>query len=320
LAYFLGQKGKAFFTVANVVEQFKLALRGADALLVALCAIKMLHRVNDGTGWGTEAYSITKEAAEYLDPENEFFIGGLLEMEYQNYITPAGLVEALKTGKPKAGGGDIFNTDVDSTKTFLKGMHSISARPAEFLTRLFPFEKYNCILDVGGGSGVFLVHILQKFPNMTGILLDLKHPCLIANEIFNENKISDRTQTAALDMFQDPWPSHFSFATSSTNKTVDIVFFSQVLHDWPEDFGKKLLQKAYHVLPPKGVVMINEKLLDDDRTGPVATAMVNISMLYWVEGQQYTKGKLEELLLSVGFKNIKLLKTVSYWSVVYGEK
>jgi len=43
-------------------------------------------------------------------------------------------------------------------------------------------------------------------------------------------------------------------------------------------------------------------------------------MLFWVEGQQYTKAKLEELMLSVGFKNIKHLKTVGYWSVVYGEK
>jgi len=150
---------------------------------------------------------------------------------------------------------------------------------------------------------------------MKSILVDLKNACLIAEENFKANSLSNRTQIILLDMFNDTWPKQFDNDTP-----VDVILFSQILHDWPVGVGQNLLKKAFELLPPKGVVIVNEKLLEDDRSGPAANAMVSLDMLYWVDGQQYTRAKIEELMLSVGFKNIKQVKTSGYWSIVYGEK
>jgi len=101
---------------------------------------------------------------------------------------------------------------------------------------------------------------------------------------------------------------------------IDIVFFSQILHDWDIPTATKLLARAYEVLPTGGAVLVHEKLLNNERSAPSASAMVSISMLFWTEGQQFTFAKLAQMMTSVGFKDPKKIDTVGYWSVVYATK
>jgi len=280
----------------------------------------LLKRVdgNVDAEWGTEKYSLTTVASEYLDPTGQFYLGNLFEMEYRNYLTPQGLVDVMKSGKPKAAGGDIWEaveTSYEETKSFIMSMHSISARPAEALSRMFPFGNYKCILDIGGGSGVYPVFILKKHPHMKAIMADLKNVCKVAEEVFKSNSVSDRAKTAPLDMFKDPLPTQFDASTP-----VDIIFFSQILHDWTVDVATKLLRRAYEVLPKGGVLIVNEKLLDDKRSSPSETAMCSVSMLFWTEGQQFTHKKLKEMMLQVGFHDPQKVDTVGYWSFVWATK
>lgn len=82
----------------------------------------------------------------------------------------------------------------------------------------------------------------------------------------------------------------------------------------------KILQNAYNILNPGGIVLINEKLLNEERSGPIAVANVSIDMLWMVDGQQYNFKKLSEMLLKIGFKEPHELKTVQYWSLVWATK
>ncbi|MBZ0268987.1 methyltransferase, partial [bacterium] len=69
-------------------------------------------------------------------------------------------------------------------------------------------------------------------------------------------------------------------------------------------------------------VLIHEKLVDDDGRGPRANALVNLDMLLWTEGQQFTFADLRELLTRAGFPvpGVKRTATAGYWSAVTARK
>lgn len=72
--------------------------------------------------------------------------------------------------------------------------------------------------------------------------------------------MEDRVVAMGGDMWKDEYPTNQTFPDGYDGK-VDMILYSQILHDWPRDKGKFLLQKAYDALAEGGVVLINEKLL-----------------------------------------------------------
>ena len=77
---------------------------------------------------------------------------------------------------------------------------------------------------------------------------------------------------------------------------------------------------AFAALPPGGRIVIHEKLVEDDDSGPLANQLVHLDMLVWTEGQQYRVSELTDLLERGGFTHVERLRTAGYWSVVHGLK
>ena len=67
-------------------------------------------------------------------------------------------------------------------------------------------------------------------------------------------------------------------------------------------------------------MLVHEKLLLDDKTGPLANSLVSLDMAYATEGQQFSGSELRLMLTRVGLTNTRIRPTVGYWSVVSGEK
>jgi len=100
----------------------------------------------------------------------------------------------------------------------------------------------------------------------------------------------------------------------------DLHFYGQIYHDWPPEKCQWLTQKSFASLEAGGRIIIHEKLLNDDKTGPFAIAAFSISMLLWTEGQQYSGGELSAMLTAAGFTDIEVKPTSGYWSIVTGYK
>jgi acetylserotonin N-methyltransferase len=67
----------------------------------------------------------------------------------------------------------------------------------------------------------------------------------------------------------------------------------------------------HDALPPDGAVLIAEKLLDDDKSGPSWAQMQNLNMLTCTEGKERTLAEYESLLKQVGFVNVSGCRTTS---------
>lgn len=188
-------------------------------------------------------------------------------------------------------------------------MHAHSLPAAVGAARLYDFSGISRVVDVGGGSGCFMVAAAQAHPHLRCTVLELPTMCEVAKGYIESGGVADRVDTCAVDMFREPWPSGY-----------DALFFSNVWHDWNMRTCEWLAARAFEALPAGGRILLHEMLLDDDGNGPVTAAAFSMLMLLATQGQQFTAGELKAILEAAGFAGIDVTPTHPYYSVVTGYK
>lgn len=288
----------------ELCARLELSPRGARALLAALAATGL---VEESGG----CYSLAEDAALYLVRGKPGSLHGLVDLEVEHFLSPAALLDAVRTGRPSVYGGadpwEAHAADPAAAAAFTAAMHAVSERPAAGFAEVVDFSRTERVLDVGGGSGALSIAVARAWPHVRCVVWDLPVVCGLAREYAERAGVADRVGAEPGDMFAEPFPTGF-----------DAVILSQILHDWSFDAGRSLLARAFAALPPGGRVLIHEKLVDDDGPGPLANALVHLDMLVWTEGQQYGEGELRELLGEAGFADVRRRATAGYWSVVEG--
>ncbi|MGQ0720279.1 MAG: methyltransferase [Candidatus Eiseniibacteriota bacterium] len=291
---------------AAVGERLRFHARPLRALLAALFAMGLLERKG-------ERFALSADAADYLVRGRPGWLGGLIDMEVEQFLSPASMIEALEKGRPTIYGDvdpwEVHRADHARARAFTAAMHSISERPAAGFAEVVDFSRVRRLLDVGGGSGALSLAVARAWPQVCCVIFDLAVVCDIAREYAAAASLAERVTAEPGDMFADELPSGF-----------DAVLYSQILHDWPPEKDAFLLAKAHAALPPGGIVLVHEKLVEDDGRGPLANALVNLDMALWTEGQQFSEAELRELLGAAGFVDVERRPTAGYWSVVIGRK
>jgi SAM-dependent methyltransferase len=287
-------------------ERLRFHARPLRALLAALLAMGLLERQG-------EHFALSADAADYLVRGKPGWLGGLIDMEVERFLSPASMIEALEKGRPTVYGDvdpwEAHQADPARARAFTAAMHSISERPAAGLAEVVDFSRVRRLLDVGGGSGALSLAVARAWPDVRCVVFDLPVVCAIAREYAAAANLADRVTAEPGDMFAGEFPSGF-----------DAVLYSQILHDWSPEKCGLLLEKAHAALPPGGIVLVHEKLVDDDGGGPLANALVNLDMALWTEGQQFSEVELRRMLGAAGFFDVERRPTAGYWSVVLGRK
>jgi hypothetical protein len=260
-----------------------------------------------------DRYALTPAALSYLVRGRPEDLSGLIDLEFESFITPAGLLKAIESDAPQVYGASdpwqVHGRDQEKARRFSRAMKSISAKPARALARKAFWAGRRHLLDVGGGAGVFSIACLEEWPDLRATVLEIEPVCLLAEQEARDAGVSDRLRTVPADMFRDRWPSG-----------ADTILFSQILHDWPPDRGRILVNRAFEALGSGGMVLVHEKLLDSRRSSPLANALVGLDMLLWTEGQQYSEAQLKTVLESEGFRDVQAEPTSGYWTVTRARK
>ena len=66
-----------------------------------------------------------------------------------------------------------------------------------------------------------------------------------------------------------------------------------------------LLKKVWERLPSGGALLIAEKLLNDNKSGPIPALMQSLNMLVCTEGKERTLAEYTALLREAGFTQIE---------------
>ena len=188
-------------------------------------------------------------------------------------------------------------------------MHAHSVPAAVGVARNYDFTGVKRVLDVGGGSGCFMVAAAQAHPHLRATVMELPAMCDAAKAYIESGGVADRVDSCAVDMFRQPWPRGY-----------DALFFSNIWHDWNVRTCQWLAARAFEALPSGGRILLHEMLLDEDGGGPVTAASFSMLMLLATQGQQFTFGELRDILTGAGFTRVDVTVTHHYYSVVTGYK
>jgi hypothetical protein len=294
-------------TLPEVCDRLQLVRRPAEALLMVCVSLGLLQ-VQDGR------YRLTPLAEDHLLDNSPTYFGGLLDLWITNasVLTFESVKRTLLTDAPQPyGEGEAFQShaaQADLARAFTRAMHSNSMGPALVWPDTLDLSGHQLMLDVGGGSGAHCIGATRRWPHLQGIVFDMAPVCEVAQECITRAGLQSRISTQVGDIWQDPFPA------------ADVHFYGQIYHDWPVEKCQFLTKKSFESLAPGGRIILHEKLLNDEKTGPFAIAAFSIAMLLWTEGEQYSGRELSAMLTEAGFTDIEVKPTWGYWSIVTGRK
>lgn len=278
----------------NLARDLKANPDALERLLDACVGLRLLKRDGD-------RYANSPAAAAYLCRGSPRQITGYIR--YSNSILWqlwAHLEDAVREGTHRwkqAFGlegsifANLFRSDEDR-REFLLGMHGYGLITSPEVVKAFDLSRFRRLVDLGGATGHLAVAACQRYPSLRAAVFDLPSVIPQAREQIQASGVADRIELIGGDFFNDPLPEGDLFAVG------------RILHDWSEDKIRKLLRAIYDRLPPEGALLIAEKLLDDDKTGPRWAQLQSLNMLLCTEGKERTLVEYASLLRAAGFERV----------------
>jgi len=290
-------------TIEKISQDLNIEKRPAEMLLNACVALDLL--IKEGKG-----YKNTPEANEFLVKGKPTYYGDMMLMSGLR-DSLKNLKKAILTNSPiDAGGLAKRMEDQEQAKVFTKAMHNNAVGPAMVLSKKFDFSNYKKLLDLGGGSGAFSIILAKEYSNLKATVFDLPNVCSVAEEYIKKADAESKVNTVAGNFFKDEFPENH-----------DVVLLSQIIHSWSVEENKTLLKKVYNYLPENGVVIINEFLLNKNKTGPLFPALFALNMLNGSEkGNAYTEKEIKDWLEEIGFKHLETIKLTGPISSIIAKK
>jgi acetylserotonin O-methyltransferase len=201
----------------------------------------------------------------------------------------------------------FFKTEEDK-REFLMGMHGFGLISSPQVVAAFDLGRFRRLVDLGGATGHLAIAACRRYPNLQAVVFDLPEAIPLAQEIVGSSAVAERIELMGGDFFVDSLPE------------ADLFAVGRILHDWSEEKVLKLLGRVYDRLPPKGALLIAEKLLLDDKSGPAWAQMQNLNMLTCTEGKERTLAEYESLLRKAGFREVRGCRTASPLDTVLATK
>ena len=304
-------------TIAALATRLGFEERAAGVLLRLLASLGVLtHR--------SELFQLSDEAGVYLVRSSPFYWGHMMSVgvsDWHRTTLLAKLKQKSSNTTPAAGPPQISgegrvsdnwaagNVPYEQARDVAARMHSHSLPAAIGAALNYDFKSIRRVLDVGGGSGCFMISMAQEHSHLRCTIMELQTMCQVAQSYINTGEVADRVNTVAVDMFRQPWPQGY-----------DAVFFSNVWHDWSFETCAWLATRSFEVLPAGGRIMLHEMLLNDDGIGPATAASFSMLMLLGTQGQQFTFAELKRILENAGFSGIETQQSYGYYSITTGYK
>jgi hypothetical protein len=280
-------------TLGQVAQALGLAERAAGRLLYACAALGLVQ----ATGG---VFRNTPLTQKYLVEGQPTFIGSYLHMfDALSYHRWEQMGAALRHNGPV---DDISHPyryladDAEDAAMFSEAQHAGSRSLGQALARRVDFTPFTCLLDLGGGSGAYTVEILRRYPHLCAILFDFPQVCHQAETVMRQERLTDRVHIIGGDYEHEALPPG-----------PDVVLWSGNLHASSPDSCQRVLTRLHALLPPGGMVLIHDYMLDDTRSGPLIPALLALHLTLVSEhGQVYSGAELRNLLAQAGFEAVRI--------------
>ncbi|CAI9108355.1 OLC1v1007928C1 [Oldenlandia corymbosa var. corymbosa] len=245
-------------------------------------------------------YGLAPVAKYFVRNERGVSLGPFLEfIQHINFIESwFELEEAVIEGgvpfKRLQNGAHAFDSlkkDPEFGEIFNKAMANHATLVVDGILESYKgFADLESLVDVGGGFGVTINAITNKYPNVKGINFDLPQVIEHAPKYHRVTHVSG-------NMFESV-------------PNADAMFMKWILHDWDDEHCLKVLKNCYKALPANGKVIVVDAVLPmiPDTSASVKTSCQFdlIMMTRNPGGKERSEQEFLTLALRAGFKGMRL--------------
>jgi (2Fe-2S) ferredoxin/ubiquinone/menaquinone biosynthesis C-methylase UbiE len=273
-------------TAAEVSAKLHIDGRATEMLLNALAAIGLLIKKNG-------SFQNGPASARFFSTSSPDCARTALLHTANLWKSWSNLTEAVRTGTAvdDAGRPDGW------VETFIAAMHRNASERAGAVVHAVGVVRGR-MLDIGGGSGAYSIAFAQANPQLEIDLVDQPDVGPIAQAHIQEAGLEGRIHVLCGDM-RDSLPQN----------GYEMTFLSAICHMLSPEENFALLKRCFAVLAPKGRVVIQDFILDEDKTAPKQAALFALNMLTGTRaGSTYSEAEYTTWLEAAGFQSVRHLR------------
>ncbi|ESU51850.1 methyltransferase [Streptomyces filamentosus] len=215
------------------------------------------------------------------------------------------LQESLDTGLPAfdtAFGRPVYD--------YLSGRPELAAlfhaamskrhRPLEMaaaISAVYDLGRFSTVVDVGGGDGTLLAAFLDRYPHLTGTVLETEAGAARARETIAGSGLTERCRAVAGDFFAE------------VPKGADLYLIKNVVLNWDDERAWTILRRVRDAMPDHGKLLIAEPVLPDtadaDSLNHAALEnpyLTDLHMLVTIGGRQRTRAEYTAICARAGLR------------------
>lgn len=218
-------------------------------------------------------------------------------------------IESVRSGKPVV--EDVYGRVLFEylpehphlQEIFSRAMGGMAKQLADAVGRAYDFANHRTIVDVGGGHGTFLIHVLNRHPHLTGVVFDLPNVIEGANRAITEARLSQRCRCIGGSFFE------------LLPRGGDLYTMSYIVHDWDDSHAARILASCRDAMDAGTKLLLIEAVIP--RPGvPSFGKLLDLEMLVMAGGRERSEDEYRELLNAAGFDLCRVIPTEGPQSIV----
>jgi len=288
-------------TADRLAAQAGISERGAQTLLDGLVSLGLVE-LRDGR------YRNAADAAAFLVEGRPASLSSFAQLKLA-HAGMADLPDVVRAGGPLS---EVVvevkdNPHWKGVVTAIAAQSVPVARIAAETLRLAEAGEIS-ILDVGGGSGIYSAIWLGLNPAARSTQLDWRPINAIARDLLADRAVADRFTCIDGDFH----------STDFGTARYDVAVYSHIAHqEGPED-NVAIFAKLRSALKPGGTLVVNDYVVDDDRSGPPFALLFGSEMLLKSkQGGTWRRADYHAWLTKAGFVDVSFQATSTPATLVF---
>lgn len=267
-----------------------------------------------------DLWRLTALADEHLLIGGPFFVGDYVSLAAQSPGVQE-MIARLRSNKPAGADNDqgaafIFKEgsqsqmEAEASARFLTlALAGRAKNVAPHLAARLDLTGVDKLLDLGGGTGIYSIALVQKNPQLRAVVLDRPEVLKVAAEMAGEYGVADRVELVPGDMF-----------TAELPRDCQAMLVSNILHDWDVRENLALIHRCAQALPAGGRLLIHDVFLNDELDGPLPIALYSAALFTLTEGRAYSAAEYRSWLIAAGLRPQPVVPTLIHCGVLAGVK
>ncbi|MBV9322985.1 MAG: methyltransferase domain-containing protein [Chloroflexi bacterium] len=251
------------------------------------------------------AYQNAPVAAAYLSGQGQTDLRPALRFWNRlSYPLWTNLPEVLR-----AGISERAWLDPEQQRIFSEGVQALTWSAARTLATRYAFDQHRRVLDLGGGTGSWLLSILQQHEHLQGTLVEQAAVAGIARQRLASSLDGERFEVLAMDFLREPIPPAH-----------DVVLLAHVLHGFTPAQNLELLRKVRQAVPNGARLLLVDIWVDARHTRPVLSLLQAAEFVAFVgQGDVYSEEEVHAWLGETGWRAISRISLPEPQSAIVAE-